>query len=42
MKKTVFIITSILFYSSVVFPQSGENIISLKEYGGKAFKVDDD
>ena len=42
MKQTLLIITSLLFITSTAFPQSKVNINSLKEYGGKAFKVDDD
>ena len=42
MKKILFIITAFLFITSAVFPQSKVNVNSLKEYGGKAFKVDDD
>jgi antitoxin component YwqK of YwqJK toxin-antitoxin module len=42
MKKTLLIITSLLFITSTAFPQSKVNVNSLKEYGGKAFKVDDD
>ena len=41
-KKILLIITSILLITSTVFPQSKANVNSLKEYGGKAFKVDDD
>ena len=42
MKKTLLIIASLLFITSTVFPQSKVNVNSLKEYGGKAFKVYDD
>ena len=42
MKHTLLIITALLFITSAVFPQSKVNVNSLKEYGGKAFKVDDD
>ena len=42
MKKTFLIITALLFITSTAFPQSKVNVNSLKEYGGKAFKVDDD
>ena len=42
MKKTFLIITAFLFITSTAFPQSKVNVNSLKEYGGKAFKVDDD
>jgi antitoxin component YwqK of YwqJK toxin-antitoxin module len=42
MKKTLLIITAFLFITSTVFTQSKVNVNSLKEYGGKAFKVDDD
>ena len=42
MKHTLLITTALLFITSAVFPQSKVNVNSLKEYGGKAFKVDDD
>jgi len=42
MKKTLLIIASLLFITSTVFSQYKVNVNSLKEYGGKAFKVDDD
>ena len=42
MKRILLIITSLLFITSTAFPQSKVNVNSLKEYGGKAFKVDDD
>ncbi|SVD35677.1 uncharacterized protein METZ01_LOCUS388531, partial [marine metagenome] len=42
MKKTLLIIASLLFITSTVSPQSKVNVNSLKKYGGKAFKVDDD
>ena len=42
MKQTLLIITAFLFITSTVFTQSKVNVNSLKEYGGKAFKVDDD
>ena len=42
MKQTLLIFTALLFITSAVFPQSKVNVNSLKEYGGKAFKVDDD
>ena len=42
MKKIILIIATILFITSAVFPQSKVNVNSLTEYGGKAFKVDDD
>ena len=42
MKQTLLIITALLFITSTAFPQSKVNVNSLKEYGGKAFKVDDD
>ena len=42
MKKILLIITAFLFITSTVFPQSKININSLKEYGWKAFKGDDD
>ena len=42
MKKTLVIIATLLFITSTAFPQSKVNVNSLKEYGGKAFKVDDD
>ena len=42
MKRILLIIASLLFITSTTFPQSKVNANSLKEYGGKAFKVDDD
>jgi len=42
MKKTFLIITALLFITSTAFPQSKVNVNSLKEYGGKVFKGDDD
>ena len=42
MKQTLQIITALLFITSTAFPQSKANVNSLKEYGGKTFKVDDD
>ena len=42
MKRILLIITSLLFITSTAFPQSKVNVNSLKDYGGKAFKVDDD
>ena len=42
MKKTLLFIASLLLITSTAFPQSKVNVNSLKEYGGKAFKVDDD
>ena len=42
MKKILLITASLLFITSTAFPQSKVNVNSLKEYGGKAFKVDGD
>ena len=42
MRKTLLIITALLFITSAVFPQSKVNINNLVEYGGKMFKQDDD
>jgi len=42
MKKTLLIITSLLFYTSIVFSQSKVNINNLSDYGGKMFKENDD
>ena len=42
MKQSLLIITSLLFITSTVFPQSKINVNSLKEHGGKAFEVYDD
>ena len=42
MKKTLLIITALLFITSTVIPQSKVNINNLVEYGGKMFKQDDD
>ena len=42
MKRLLQITLPLLFITSAVFPQSKANVNSLKEYGGKTFKVDDD
>ena len=42
MKRLLLIITSLLFITSTTFSQSKVNVNSLKEYGGKVWKVDDD
>ena len=42
MRKTLLIITALLFITSTVIPQSKVNINNLDEYGGKMFKQDDD
>ena len=42
MKKTLLIISSLLFITSTVSPQSKVNVNSLVQYGDKMFKVDDD
>ena len=42
MKKTILIITTLVFITSLTFTQSKVNINSLKMYDGKAFKMDDD
>jgi len=41
-KKTLLIITSVLFITSAVFPQSKININNLVQYGDKWFKENDD
>ncbi len=42
MKKIFLLITSLVFLTTIAFPQSKVNVNSLTEYGGKAYKVDDD
>ena len=42
MKKTVLLITSLVFITSLSFSQSKVNLKYLDEYGGKKFKQDDD
>ena len=42
MKKTLLLITSVLFITSAAFSQSKMNINYLVEYGGKMYKTDND
>ena len=42
MRKTLLIVTSLLFITSTTFSQSKVNVNSLKEYGGKMFLPNDD
>ena len=42
MKKTLLILTSVLFITSAVFPQSKVNINNLDQYGDKMYKTDDE
>ena len=42
MKKTLLLITSLVFITSLSFSQSKVNLKYLDEYGGKKFKQDDD
>ena len=42
MKKSLLIITSILFFTSLLYPQSKVNVNNLVQYGDKWFKENDD
>ena len=42
MKKTLLIITSLVFLTTIAFSQSKMNINYLVEYGGKMYKTDND
>ena len=42
MKRTILFITLLIFFTTLLFPQSKVNVNSLVQYGDKMFKVDDD
>tara|TARA_Y100000310_G_scaffold281626_1_gene302225 strand:- start:5 stop:478 length:474 start_codon:yes stop_codon:yes gene_type:complete len=42
MKRTILFITLLIFFTTLLFPQSKVNINNLSDYGGKMFKENDD